>query len=440
MEALGIEIGRDSWRILHVKGSLKRPIILKHSEALGTLEERVSVLSKYISSNHLSNANLGFVFPREASISRVLEIPAPTPEAIDGIVRFEIEKHLPSAISDFYFGYQVMKRNENTYSILIGAVDKKRIDALKELLATVGIEPLFIYFWHEAICNSLIQLGIIAKNEKKVFISVNGREITIDAFSGILNIYSKKILLNSIGTLREFQSELLGRKLEECSITFSTDPGVEVISFIQDVKRNFNVLEQKNGLKPSALAAFGGALAVMRSGKARINLLTSIGLEKSKYLGNALFSVVVVILLALLGISYITKDYTTLWRLDNSISELKEFKEGKSGSLNEKVTSISDKITILRSISTNSSANFLMLLKELTEALPDDSWLTLLEYRDGAVMMEGISGNASSLLLKLENSKLMKDFEFMDPVVRVSNGKEKFRIRCKVRSEKGGNA
>lgn len=442
MDALGIEIGRDSWRLLHVEGSLRGPKVLRQMEIGGTPAERASAIAKYVSADRLSGARLGIVIPRKASVSRIIDIPAPGKDAIDGIIKFEIEKYLPFAPTDAYYGYQIMERNGNTYSVYIGACTKKSIDEIMDVLSSAGMEIHFVCFWQEALLNSLARLGMIQRNLKNIFIGADSQEITIDAFSGFLPVYSKQIDLNCAAAAQVLQRELylLVAALEwetgDFSIIFFVDPGKEALSSLpEELKKNCRILKQ-DSLDNSGLAAFGGALAAIGSGKGRINLLSSAAHQKGGYLGTLLLSAFMVFLLGLTGISYIVRDLLILKQLDGSISELKDRKEGLEAGAG-KTNAMAGKIKTLESISTGSSTRVLELMRELTERMPDDSWLTSLEYSDDTVIIEGISSNASSLLIRLEDSSLMEDFEFVAPVVTISKGKEKFRIKSRVSGKKG---
>src|SRR5437870_3015494 len=71
----------------------------------------------------------------------------------------------------------------------------------------------------------------------------------------------------------------------------------------------------------------------------------------------------------------------------------------------------------------------LPLLRELTEILPGDAWLTMLSLDAKGVELTGQAAQASVLIPLLENSPLLERVEFASPVTR-GRDREQFRIRA----------
>src|SRR5205814_5248930 len=77
----------------------------------------------------------------------------------------------------------------------------------------------------------------------------------------------------------------------------------------------------------------------------------------------------------------------------------------------------------------NGSVRPLPLLRELTELLPNDAWLTLLSADTKGVELTGQASAAAALIPLLENSPRLERVEFSSPVTR-GRDKEQFRIRA----------
>jgi Tfp pilus assembly protein PilN len=71
----------------------------------------------------------------------------------------------------------------------------------------------------------------------------------------------------------------------------------------------------------------------------------------------------------------------------------------------------------------------LPVLRELTELVPNDAWLTTLSFEAKGVEMTGQAAAASSLIPALENSARFQRVEFASPVTR-GRDKEQFRIQA----------
>jgi Tfp pilus assembly protein PilN len=71
----------------------------------------------------------------------------------------------------------------------------------------------------------------------------------------------------------------------------------------------------------------------------------------------------------------------------------------------------------------------LPVLRELTELLPGDAWLTMLSLDTKGVELTGQAQAAASLIPLLENSARLERVEFSSPVTR-GRDREQFRIRA----------
>ncbi|MBK5971212.1 hypothetical protein CCR91_21205 [Thiorhodovibrio winogradskyi] len=74
------------------------------------------------------------------------------------------------------------------------------------------------------------------------------------------------------------------------------------------------------------------------------------------------------------------------------------------------------------------------LLRELTERLPDNTWVQTVNYRNEDVDVRGESGQATELLNILEQAPGISEVTFRSPVMQVSQtGKERFHIAFQYR-------
>jgi Tfp pilus assembly protein PilN len=72
----------------------------------------------------------------------------------------------------------------------------------------------------------------------------------------------------------------------------------------------------------------------------------------------------------------------------------------------------------------------LPVLRDLTELLPNDAWLTTISLDAKGVELTGAAAAASTLIPLLENSPRLERVEFSSPVTRGRDNKEQFRIRA----------
>lgn len=76
------------------------------------------------------------------------------------------------------------------------------------------------------------------------------------------------------------------------------------------------------------------------------------------------------------------------------------------------------------------------LLQELTERLPDDTWVQNLDFRDGVVQIRGESARATALIDLLDQAPGITEVSFRSPVVQVAgSGLGRFHISLKYNRE-----
>jgi len=76
------------------------------------------------------------------------------------------------------------------------------------------------------------------------------------------------------------------------------------------------------------------------------------------------------------------------------------------------------------------------LLRELTERLPDDTWVQNLDFRDGEIQVRGESAQATALINLLEQAPGITAVTFRSPVVQVAgSGRERFHISLRYKHQ-----
>ena len=71
------------------------------------------------------------------------------------------------------------------------------------------------------------------------------------------------------------------------------------------------------------------------------------------------------------------------------------------------------------------------LLKELSDVIPADAYLTSMNLRGGRLTLDGMARSASDLIAQLEKSKHFKSVSFTSPTTR-SGDKDRFSLSAEV--------
>ena len=115
-------------------------------------------------------------------------------------------------------------------------------------------------------------------------------------------------------------------------------------------------------------------------------------------------------------------------RLDAEISSLRPDVERVESSL-ALLGEIEGRIHILREAGTGRDEQ-LQILRQLTERLPQGTWLTGLRVEDRKVEIDGLSPSASEIFTLLSRDGQFRKVEFASPITRHPDNLERFQIRA----------
>jgi hypothetical protein len=122
------------------------------------------------------------------------------------------------------------------------------------------------------------------------------------------------------------------------------------------------------------------------------------------------------------------KTKAELSRLDAEIAALRPVVEDVEKAVGD-FHDVEEKITLLREAAAGRGEPF-VILKELTDRLPDGTWLTGLRVEDRKVQMDGLSPSANEIFPLLTRDGRFRGVAFASPITRQADNLERFRIRA----------
>jgi len=184
--------------------------------------------------------------------------------------------------------------------------------------------------------------------------------------------------------------------------------------------------EEGAGTDPFVLlGAFGAAL-----GEGRMNLLSPPRDGSASGISRAFLAVAAVAALAL-GIAWPSvvawKARTVLATLDARVAVLRPAAERYEETLSD-LDDAQGRIAALRE-EASASGEALQILRELTERLPNGTWLLALRLEGRKVDIEGLSPSASEIFPALTRDGRFRSVEFGAPITRQADNIERFKIR-----------
>jgi len=114
-------------------------------------------------------------------------------------------------------------------------------------------------------------------------------------------------------------------------------------------------------------------------------------------------------------------------RLDAHVATLRPFAQQYEESLAD-LEEAQGRAAFLRE-QTSASGEALLILKELTDRIPNGTWLLALRVEDRKVELEGLSSSASEIFPALTRDRRFRSVEFGAPITRQADNFERFKIR-----------
>jgi hypothetical protein len=184
----------------------------------------------------------------------------------------------------------------------------------------------------------------------------------------------------------------------------------------------------KSGTAPelfALLAAFGAAL-----GEGRMDLLSPLGGGSASGISRAFLAGAAVAALAL-GIAWPSavawKAKAELRRLDAQVAALRPAAQRYEETLSD-LDDAQGRIATVREAA-SASGEALQILRELTDRIPNGTWLLSVRMEGRKVDIEGLSPSASEIFPALTRDGRFRSVEFRAPITRQADNIERFKIR-----------
>jgi general secretion pathway protein L len=156
-------------------------------------------------------------------------------------------------------------------------------------------------------------------------------------------------------------------------------------------------------------------------------------ISRGPLLARNILAATFVLLLAAVMILPIYQQSRNLADLEEQLSvagkKVKEIEKIKS-----RAKALLNDVTKLTALKVN-EPSMVIVLNELTELLPEDTWLNSFQYANRKIQIQGLSPSASALIGILEESPHFKQVSFISPVIPDrESGQDRFQIAMNVTS------
>ncbi len=414
-------------------------------------------VQQFAEANGFDRQNVILGLPRDQVVIRQIELPLDVEENLDQVVRFQVDKFQPVEEGQSYCDYIVLERDAETKKIVLQTlmVPKPFLDECLDLFHELNLYPAAIRVSSVGLFHvfSAHEDSYPQKNPCLVVdLALSGVEFVL--VGGPEKFLSEKVLLNQNDLSFERLIQEMERFFDHLELA---NEGIEKIylsgpladHFIDDFRTKFGdceLLSENLNLKQngdsgdSDMNGWVGAIGLAISGtsKSRPGKLNLIPPEKRVIAErpSLVATLLLVGLLGIVGLALTTREYLQQRQLLGQV-------EAQIGALQHRVDVTMNfrrardqrqaQLNELRAL-ISGQQRVLLVLKELTERIPENSFLQNLNIQGNRISMTGFSTSASALLKTLLDSQHLESVEsrYITPD-RTQPGREKFSFEATFR-------
>lgn len=413
-------------------------------------ENPAAVLKAELETRRLRARRARVGVSRNFAFVKTLELPSVVEGSLAPMVAFELERHIPFPAEEACFDFvRLPGPKPGPLRILVVIAERRAVDRTLRFLEDARLRPLSLTL---AAHELLSLLGRRFQTGRIAWLHRAGEEVTLFLLEGRHIWLSRSLPWTDAEALAEEVRKSLallrwddltglwvsgdGSQALERSRALAALGAVTPPPFSRVAARAIQDLDTaESGL---TLLALGVALGPRRPSP---NLLPE-SLRPRQFTSGQLATAVSAAVTVLLGLGVILaqgdQDRRYLAHLTQAVRAL----DPDVRAVERLSTELERKRRLLATVKSleDGSLTPLPILRELTEIIPADAWLTTLNLDAKGVELTGQAAAANQLIPILENSSYLEKVEFASPVTK-GRDKEQFRIRASwERARPGGKA
>jgi len=405
-------------------------------------ENPAAVLREELTNRQLTPRTVSLALPRTSVFVRPMELPTVGGDVRE-MVRLNLDGHLPfAADDDTAFDFAPLPpegdgavNDELLQHVLVTAAESRVVEAALRIAEEAQLRPASV----TVASHDLLALARPERGQRVVWVHHTGATADILCLFGPSLVLSRSAPAPDEASMgEEIRRSLAAVRWRECdAIWVSGDLPVDALAgaalpaTVSEPVYAARVRERVAALPVDDRGAHELALgvALARSGRS-LDLLPprlrprrlsrAQGLTLAVACATALLLITALLVPGMREQRYLNRINAEVTRLDPQVRAVERV-----------VRDLERKRKLLGTINglETSALRPLPVLRELTDLLPTDTWLTTMSLDAKGVELTGQAAAASTLIPLLENSPRLERVEFSSPVTR-GRDKEQFRIRA----------
>ena len=451
LDGLGIYVGAHEVALAHVVKrfftvSLRqaRTYPLPSDAHAGERRQALAQAVLGFASEHRVDTRRAYLcVPRtEAACNRVV-LPAAARENLAQVIEYELERLVPLPRDQVHFDYSMRPLGEDRVEILLMCIPREVVRVHLEALEDAFVRPRGIVLASTAIADYLAfcrgetaaPVGLLIGCDEAVELALlkEGRLLASQLLPASRAAVPGDI---SRSLARQFADGFVATEdvqLYRWQLANGAGPELPTLGDGDLLALAAGRLEAPadffEAREPALLPAVGAALDAVREGTVPVNLLPAEGRRGAEE-GLSLTTVVLVAVLGVLllvwGGSALVKDELLRRQVRDGITRVEpQVKQVKA--LQDEIETLQRQINVL----SGQEKRVTVLLKELSDVVPADAYLTSMNLRGGRITVDGMARSASDLISALEKSKHFKNVSFTSPTTRTGD-KDRFSLVAEI--------
>jgi Tfp pilus assembly protein PilN len=402
-------------------------------------ENPAAALRAELDARSLAARTVAIGLSRSTVTVKPIELPA-VAGATQDMVKFELERHLPIPADDAAFDFVALPPDAEADAVpvdgkrvLIAAADRRLIDSALRLADEAKLRPVSI----TVASHDLLALVEADRRQRVAWLHRVGDTTELLLLHDAMVVFSRSFTAADDATLlAETRRSLAGARWRTCDAIWVSGDGAAAAPFLdlgvpisdppwtaRAERRLAQVAEPRGALDLAVATASNRNIASLDLIPAAIKPRRFT--RQEMLTAGALVATLLLALVALLVPGFI--ENRRLARLNGEITRI----DPDVRAVERVARDLDHKRQLLATVEKINSSTLqpLAVLRELTEILPSDAWVTYLALDAKGVELTGQAGAASTLIPLLENSPRLERVEFASPVTR-GRDREQFRIRA----------
>ncbi|MCX8026576.1 MAG: PilN domain-containing protein [Thermodesulfovibrionales bacterium] len=448
-KGLTISIEPGNMSIAYGQGFLGK-IRLKHFRSIKSETneipkpaEVISLILSFIKEHNIGIKEIDICIPKSLVITRLIKLPISAKENIDDVIRYELDRLTPFSSDEAFFDFKIINTDEGKITIEIATVKRSSLNPYIEAFKNAGFNVRSV----RISINCLGEVVRLKDNVKDfILLNIKPKSCEIGVFQDSRLITSNHIPIDNLDEDRTFETinqliqrtEMPNKSSKVTTYIFynhHTEKLIEniknkVTPYIKAIdERKENLLAFPYQLKGSQTAV-AGLIETLWHKSDGFNLLTS-GKKIRSYkpvLSTILLFLCLLAIICAYFFAPVHIEKKKISYLESLINQRKPELKRAEALQKEKDTLINE-ITDIEDFK-HSKTMTIDIMKEMTNVLPKNAWLTRFRIADKKIEIEGYASSASELLAKLEASKYFEKVEFSSPTYRDQMMKmDRFQIK-----------